>query len=230
MARALRPAAQATAAASRFNRLTEVAVAAFSTRCIASTAILLLAGAGRAGAWIDGHVFVDNAQEIVRRVVPRRTRDQIKQAIIAGAADANRWGLVSVHDPGEPQEVLEVLEDLARSGQLTLRVYAMISDDSTPIARSFARGPQNLLYDGHLSIRSIKMYMDGALGSRGAAVLDPYSDDPGNCGLLVSAPDFVVLDQDIMRAPADAILATRVVATYIGGTPVYERGADSTAH
>jgi predicted amidohydrolase YtcJ len=42
--------------------------------------------------------------------------------------------------------------------------------------------------------------------------------------------DFVVLDHDIMRAPADGILATRVVATYIGGTPAYERGADSTAH
>lgn len=136
-------------------------------------------------------VFVDNAMDIVRRVVPRPTRDQIKQAIIAGAADANRWGVVSVHDPGEPQDVLEVLEDLARSGQLTLRVYAMISDDSAAIAHYFARGPQNLLYDGHLSIRSIKMYMDGALGSRGAALLDPYSDDPGNDGLLVSAPEHI---------------------------------------
>jgi len=136
-------------------------------------------------------VFVDNAQEIVRRVVPRPTRDQIKHAIVAGAAYANRWGLVSVHDPGEPQEVLEVLDDLARTGQLSLRVYAMISDDSAVIAHYFARGPQSLLYDGHLSIRSIKMYADGALGSRGAALLDPYSDDPGNYGLLVSSPEHI---------------------------------------
>ena len=133
-------------------------------------------------------VFVDNAQSLIERVVPRPTRDEVKSALIAGAADANRWGLVSVHDPGESEQTLDVLEELARSHQLSLRVYAMISDDSAAIAHYFARGPQSLLYDGHLSIRSIKLYADGALGSRGAALLDPYSDDPGNYGLLVSTP------------------------------------------
>lgn len=133
-------------------------------------------------------VFVDNAQALIDRVTPPPTRDEVKQAFLAAAADANRWGLVSVHDPGEGAQALDVLEELARAGQLTLRVYAMISDDSAEIAHYFARGPQSLLYDGHLSIRSIKMFADGALGSRGAALLDPYSDDPGNYGLLVSSP------------------------------------------
>jgi predicted amidohydrolase YtcJ len=67
-------------------------------------------------------------------------------------------------------------------------VYALISDDSAEIAHYFARGPQSALYDGHLWIRAIKLYADGALGSRGAALLDPDSDDPGNSGLLVCAP------------------------------------------
>src|SRR4029077_10109794 len=100
-----------------------------------------------------------------------------------------RFGLVGVHDPGEPREVLDVFEELAKEGKFSLRVYAMISDDSAAIEHYFQRGPQNALYDNHLWIRSIKLYADGALGSRGAALLDPYSDDPKNTGLLKSAPE-----------------------------------------
>jgi predicted amidohydrolase YtcJ len=67
----------------------------------------------------------------------------------------------------------------------------MVSDDSADIAHYFARGPQSELYGGRLWIRAIKLYADGALGSRGAALLDPYSDDPRNSGLLVSAPEHI---------------------------------------
>src|ERR1043165_1679023 len=64
----------------------------------------------------------------------------------------------------------------------------MVGDDSSAEAYYFARGPQSALYDGRIWIRAIKLYSDGALGSRGAALLDPYSDDPKNSGLLLSAP------------------------------------------
>jgi predicted amidohydrolase YtcJ len=133
-------------------------------------------------------VFVDNAQGLIRRAIPAMTREQTKDALKAAAAEANRWGLVGVHDAGESKGTIDAMEELARSGALTLRTYAMIGDDSAAIAHFFARGPQSALYDGHLWIRSIKLYSDGALGSRGAALLDPYSDDAGNYGLLVSAP------------------------------------------
>ena len=65
----------------------------------------------------------------------------------------------------------------------------MIADDSADLAYFFKLGPRSALYDGHLWVRTIKLYADGALGSRGAALLDPYSDDPGNSGLLVSSPE-----------------------------------------
>jgi len=133
-------------------------------------------------------VFVDNAQELVRRAIPAMTRDETKDALKAAAAEANRWGLVGVHDAGETKAAIDAMEELARSGALSLRAYVMIGDDSAAIAHYFARGPQSALYDGRLWIRSIKLYSDGALGSRGAALLDPYSDDAGNYGLLVSAP------------------------------------------
>jgi predicted amidohydrolase YtcJ len=134
-------------------------------------------------------VFVDNAQGLVERAIPPMTRDQQKAALKAAVAEANKWGLVGVHDAGESERTISVLEELAKEGELNLRAYVMIGDDSAALAHFFERGPQSALYDGHLWIRSIKLYADGALGSRGAALLDPYSDDPGNYGLLVSPPE-----------------------------------------
>ena len=145
--------------------------------------ILHLAGGAPSG------VFVDNAQGLVERAIPPMTRDQQKAALKAAVAEANKWGLVGVHDAGESERTISVLEELAKEGELNLRAYVMIGDDSAALAHFFERGPQSALYDGHLWIRSIKLYADGALGSRGAALLDPYSDDPGNYGLLVSPPE-----------------------------------------
>lgn len=132
-------------------------------------------------------VFVDNAMSLVRRAVPAPTDDEIRSAVIAAAKDANRWGLVSVQDMGEPRRNIEQIEAVAREGKLPLRVYVMVADDSADLAHYFTRGPQSALYGGHVWVRGVKLYADGALGSRGAALLAPYADDPGNRGLLVSS-------------------------------------------
>jgi predicted amidohydrolase YtcJ len=134
-------------------------------------------------------VFVDNAMGLVERVVPPLSHDEMRSAALAAITESNRWGLTGLHDPGEPKEVLDVFEELAKEGKFNLRVYGMISDDSVAIEHYFQRGPQSGLYDNHLWIRAIKLYADGALGSRGAALLDPYADDPKNIGLLKSAPE-----------------------------------------
>jgi hypothetical protein len=133
-------------------------------------------------------VFVDNAQGLVRRAIPRQTRDDVKQAILDAVREAQRWGLTGVHDAGAGATALDVYEELAKNGQMKFRLYAMISDDARTIETWFKRGPLMDAYNGSLWVRSIKLYSDGALGSRGAALLEPYSDDPKNVGLLVSAP------------------------------------------
>jgi predicted amidohydrolase YtcJ len=132
-------------------------------------------------------VFVDNAMALVRRAVPAPTDEELRTALIAAAQDVNRWGLVSIQDMGEPRRTIEQIEALARDGKLPIRAYVMVADDSADLAHYFERGPQSALYEGHLWIRGIKLYADGALGSRGAALLAPYADDPGNRGLLVSS-------------------------------------------
>ena len=133
-------------------------------------------------------VFVDNAQGLVRRAIPRQTRDEVKTSILDAVKEAQRWGLTGVHDAGAGATELDVYEELAKAGQMKFRLNAMISDDAKTIDAWFKRGPLVAGYNGTLWVRSIKLYADGALGSRGAALLDPYTDDPKNTGLLVSAP------------------------------------------
>ena len=134
-------------------------------------------------------VFVDNAKELIERKVPPASRDEIRKALLAAVAECNRFGLTAIHDAGEGPAAISVLEELARAGKLDLREYVMISDGV--FEPYLARGPRSALYDGHLWLRSIKLYADGALGSRGAALLAPYADDPHNTGLLVSPPGHI---------------------------------------
>jgi predicted amidohydrolase YtcJ len=140
-------------------------------------------------------VFVDNAESLIGRAVPVSTRADTRKAILAAIAEANRWGLTGVHDAGASAETIGIYEELAKAGNYNLRTYVMLSDPValSPAARGdyLRRGPQSALYDGRLWIRAIKLYADGALGSRGAALLAPYADEPANSGLLVSTPDHI---------------------------------------
>ena len=133
-------------------------------------------------------VFVDNAMDLVMRVIPPTSRAEDRLAIRAAIAESHRWGLVGLHDAGESRPTIDLLEEMARAGEIPFRLYVMIGDDSAAVAHYLARGPQSALYDSHLWIRAIKLFADGALGSRGAALLEPYSDDAKNNGLLLSPP------------------------------------------
>lgn len=133
-------------------------------------------------------VFVDNAEGLINRAEPSPTRDQITKAILAAIAEANRWGLIGIHDAGEPRGIIDIYESLAKQGKYNLRNYVLVSGDSSDVMHYTALGPRSDLYDGRIWVRSIKLYADGALGSRGAALLAPYSDDAGNTGLLVTPP------------------------------------------
>lgn len=133
-------------------------------------------------------VFIDNAKDLVGRAMPARTREVTRNAIRAAIAKSHRWGLVGLHDAGESRATIDLMEEMAKAGEIPFRLYVMVSDDSAAVAHYLARGPQSGLYGEHLWIRSFKLYADGAMGSRGAALLEPYSDDATNRGLLLTAP------------------------------------------
>jgi len=134
-------------------------------------------------------VLVDGAQGIVGRVIPAPSRAELREQTLAAIAEANRWGLTGIHDAGVAPEGIAVYEELAKEGRYSLRNYVMVRSGDSVLDAFMQRGPQKALYDGRLWIRAIKLVADGALGSRGAALLEPYSDDPGNTGLITTPPE-----------------------------------------
>ena len=151
----------------------------------------------RLSSGMPSGVFIDNAQSLIARAIPAATRADTRRAILAAITECNRWGLTGVHDAGEDAGTIGIYEELAKAGNYNLRNYVMLSDPgepgTPPALRNpyLRRGPQSALYNGHLWVRAIKLYADGALGSRGAALLAPYDDEPTNSGLLVSRPEHI---------------------------------------
>ena len=134
-------------------------------------------------------VLIDDAMGYVGRRIPAATRDEMRRGTEAAIAEVNKWGLTGVHDAGVSRGQVALYEEMAKEGRFSLRSYIMVQPDDSSLATFFARGPQSGLHDGRLWIRSIKAYADGALGSRGAALLEPYSDDPKTTGLIRIQPE-----------------------------------------
>ena len=141
-------------------------------------------------------VFIDNAMDVIYRAVPRAAHEQLVRWTRAAVREANRFGITAIGETRSPGDAIQAYEDVARSGDLNLRIHTMLQDDPDLIATYFAKGPLTGAYNGRLSIRAVKMFADGALGSRGAALLAPYSDDPNNVGLLRTTQSHI---EDVTR-------------------------------
>jgi predicted amidohydrolase YtcJ len=132
-------------------------------------------------------ILVDNAIELVTKFIPQPPFDERVRRMKLALAECLRFGLTGVHDAGVGEKDLEVLRLLEERGELGIRVYAMIDADEPDFARSQLRRGPSIGPDHLLDVRGIKLYADGALGSRGAALIDPYADEPSNKGLLVTS-------------------------------------------
>ena len=127
------------------------------------------------------------------------------------AQECVRHGITEVHDAQVTGEDLEAYRDLIREGRLPLRIYAMLDGANRGLIDSWLqRGPE-LDSNRRLTVRSIKIFADGALGSRGAALLEPYSDSPGAKGVITTS------EQDIYRLTLRALQAGFQVATHAIG-------------
>lgn len=137
-------------------------------------------------------VLIDNAMDLVSPVIPRPTLQEDSLALELAMQSCLRVGLTSVHDPGIDTTGLRVYRHAGLNGQLKVRVYAMLDGmDTALVARQFSTGPEIGLYDHFFTLASVKLYADGALGSRGAALIEPYDDDRGNRGLLLTPPPVI---------------------------------------
>lgn len=153
-------------------------------------------------------VLVDNAMELVRAKIPAASPDQVKLRLKAALEKCARVGLTGLHDAGEDLVTFEQLQRWDAGGTLPLRIYAMAKGMGDDRDLFLGRGP----FKGqHLTLRSVKLLADGALGSRGAALFQPYSDEPAQSGLAVL--EHRLLDQ---RAHAFATAGFQVAVHAIG--------------
>ncbi len=129
-------------------------------------------------------VLVDAAQGLVAAKIPPSSREVRKRRLALGLRAAAEAGLTSVHDAGVDLDDVALYKELLAEKALPIRVYVMLRGPREFLARGGAVKPEVGLGDGRLSIRAIKAVADGALGSRGALLLAPYSDEPGSSGLL----------------------------------------------
>ncbi len=134
-------------------------------------------------------VFIDNAQDLVVKARPKPSRDAIKEAILTALRRCAEGGLTEVHDAAVSQEEAAAFRELADEGRLPVRVYLMWNGIGDGPLEAMVEQPPLINYKDRLTLRAVKLMIDGAMGSRGAVFFEDYADDRGNRGLFVTPPE-----------------------------------------
>ena len=140
-------------------------------------------------------ILVDNAIGLVSVLIPPPTKAAMINALQQAEENCFSVGLTSVQDAGLELETVELIDSLYREGALKIRMNTWLSPTEENFDHFVSKGP---MQNDYLSVNTIKLFADGALGSRGARMLEPYSDDPGNRGLYVTSVES--LEQYCRRA------------------------------
>ena len=126
---------------------------------------------------------------VFKNYLPQENKEQVKKWIYAAAMKASQMGITGVHDAWQDKIAIEAIMELIQEKRFPIRCYGMLaSNDLSLLNTYFKAGHYN---NDYYTIRSVKAFIDGALGSRGAALHEPYCDDHNNCGLiLISKEEF----------------------------------------
>jgi predicted amidohydrolase YtcJ len=128
-------------------------------------------------------ILVDNAIGLVASSIPGATKADMIRALKQAQSNCFSVGLTSVQDAGLSKQVVLLIDSLQQAGELKIRMNTWLSPSEENFTYFVEKGPYRTDY---LSVNTIKLFADGALGSRGARMIEPYSDDPGNLGLYVT--------------------------------------------
>ncbi len=134
--------------------------------------------------WVPTGILIDNAVDLVTSKIPAPSKEQFQQALLAAQKNCFEVGLTTVDDAGLMKSEIDIIDDLQKNGKLKMRVYAMLSDSAPNYKYYLEKGPYKT---DRLNVRSFKFYGDGALGSRGACLLQDYSDKPKWKGFLLNS-------------------------------------------
>ena len=134
-------------------------------------------------------ILLDEAMDLVSDIIPGPSREDKKKLLVDAAHACLAVGLVGVHEMGISGETVSIYRELFDSGELPLRITGYFSGSDEGFDSLLTAGPLVGYADNHLSVTGVKFFSDGSLGARSAALIDDYSDDPGNRGLLVTEPE-----------------------------------------
>lgn len=134
-------------------------------------------------------VFIDGAMGLIGRVVPNLSTEDIRRRILLAQDATLASGLTGVHDAGIPPSIARIYRDLDREGLLKLRVYGMANPPDGREVEFASTPPEPSDPNSRFTYRAIKLFIDGAMGSRGALLFEPYHDDPENTGLYLITPE-----------------------------------------
>jgi len=132
-------------------------------------------------------IFLENAADALKKAIPPVSRKGKETALMKAQRNCFAVGLTSVHDAGLPHDDIALIDSLQEKGDLKMRIYSMMSPDEKNMAQ-LVKGP---IVKPRLHVASIKLFADGALGSRGAKLLAPYSDASETSGIFVNEKDYL---------------------------------------
>ncbi len=131
-------------------------------------------------------LLIDKAMELATGILPSNDSKVIANALINAEKKAFENGLTTVDDAGLNKNIIQTIDSLHGTGELKIRVYAMISNSNQNLDYFLNEG---IVEKERLTVRSVKAYLDGALGSRGALLKEPYSDDKKNKGITITSKE-----------------------------------------
>jgi len=134
-------------------------------------------------------MLLDNAQALVTKHIPAPTAEDTERAVLLGVERSIRLGWCEIQDPGGSYDDVALYKKLYQEGKIKLRIYKAVYGPTKDSARLLKEGTSVGNFDNRFTLRTIKVVFDGALGSRGAALLEPYSDKPDTSGFLTQKPE-----------------------------------------
>ena len=133
-------------------------------------------------------VLIDNAMRLIDDIIPAPTKEESIKALISAQEIAFENGLTTISEAGISREQIELIDSLQKTGVLKIKIYAMIENNPEDVDYYIEKGPYKT---DKLNVRSVKVYADGALGSRGASMIDEYSDRRGYYGIIRTPIDSI---------------------------------------
>ncbi len=156
-------------------------------------------------------LLIDNAMNLVYKVIPPPDEEDLIKTVLVSTENLVKYGITSVHDMGVSERTIEIYKKLADEGRLPLRIHAYIDGAGETWNKYLKEGKLTGYANNFVNVDGIKLFVDGAMGSRGALMTEPYQDDPGNLGLLLLS------ENEIYKIARDALSKGLQVATHAIG-------------